>query len=142
MPIAESKEKIAEAEKRAEVERSRPWWAIWGFGIVIALCLWLAVSPDVTGRTALVCREYEGREVCINRIKRSARNYWEYRVDLTVEGQRQPTDLLDCRNQQRFDSDGFIEPFAPDDVGQFVCEYFNRQTARQNRPVDLSAPAM
>jgi len=119
-----------EADKRAEVDRARPWWAIWGFGIVIALCLWLAISPDVSSSSALTCRDYEGREVCINRIKRSARNYWEYRVDLTIDGQRQSSDLLDCRNHQRIDRDGFIEPFAPDDVGWFVCQYFNRRTWR------------
>lgn len=97
--------------------------------ITIAFGLQLPIAP-IANAAPLTCRLYNDQQVCIDRIKRSAKNYWEYRVNLTIDGQKQPEDLLDCRYYQRIDRDGFIEPFKPKDVGRFVCQYFNHRNWR------------
>ena len=48
---------------------------------------------------ASVCRNYQGREICIVDIKRSAKNYWEYRVILSVGGVKQPLEVYNCRDR-------------------------------------------
>jgi hypothetical protein len=106
---------------------------MWSLGIIlwvtIAVGVQLPIAP-IAQAAPLTCRPYHDREVCIDRIKRSAKNYWEYRVNLTIDGQKQPEDLLDCRHYQRIDRDGFIEPFSAHDVGRFVCRYFNHRDWR------------
>lgn len=108
-------------------------WVTWSLGIflwvMITVGVQLPIAP-IANAAPLTCRPYNNREVCIDRIKRSAKNYWEYRVNLTIDGQKQPEDLLDCRHYQRIDRDGFIEPFTPNDVGRFVCRYFNHRDWR------------
>lgn len=78
----------------------------------------------------LVCHQYQGHEVCIERIKRSGRNYWEYLVKLRIDQQIQPFERYDCRHRQRIDREGFIEPFKVDDVGEFICGYFTNRKWR------------
>lgn len=99
--------------------------------VITVVCTQAAIAPMAEADAApLTCRPYHGREICIDRIKRSAKHYWEYRVNLTIDGKKQPEDLLDCRHDQRIDRDGFIEPFAREDVGRFVCRYFNHRDWR------------
>jgi hypothetical protein len=95
--------------------------------VMIVTGIQAAIAP-IADAAPLTCRPYHEREVCIDRIKRSAKHYWEYRVNLTIDGQKQPEDVLDCRHYQRIDRDGFIEPFRSDDVGRFVCRYFKHRS--------------
>lgn len=104
-----------------------------GFGIVFWVTIifgWQTPIAPIANAAPLTCRLYDDHDVCIDRIKRSAKNYWEYRVSLTIDGQKQPEDVLDCRHYQRIDRDGFIDPFKPNDVGRFVCRYFNHRDWR------------
>ncbi len=103
----------------------------------IGLLLWVTIAfglqtlnAPIANAAPLTCRLYNDHDVCIDRIKRSAKHYWEYRVNLTIDGQKQPEDVLDCRYYQRIDRDGFIDPFKPNDVGRFVCRYFNHRDWR------------
>ena len=44
-----------------------------------------------------LCREVAGQPVCIESIRRSAKYLWEYRVVISLAGQRQPLKRYDCR---------------------------------------------
>jgi hypothetical protein len=104
-------------------------FCVWTMWIMIGLGVQIPIAP-IANAAPLTCRLYDDHDVCIDRIKRSAKNYWEYRVSLTIDGQKQPEDVLDCRHYQRIDRDGFIDPFKPNDVGRFVCRYFNHRDWR------------
>jgi hypothetical protein len=76
---------------------------------------------------ASVCRNYQGREICIVDIKRSAKNYWEYRVILSVDGVKQPLEVYNCRSRSTVKQDGTVLPFGQNNPGEFVCRFFNKK---------------
>lgn len=51
---------------------------------------------------AYTCRNYKGHQVCIISIKRSAKNHWEYRALVNVDGVKIPLETYNCRNSQNF----------------------------------------
>jgi len=97
-------------------------------GLLILGIMGVIVSP--VEAAPLVCHQYQGHEVCIERIKRSGRNYWEYLVKLRIDQDSQPFERYDCRYRQRIDREGFIEPFKTNDVGEFICGYFTNRKWR------------
>ncbi|MEG4320776.1 MULTISPECIES: hypothetical protein [unclassified Microcoleus] len=76
---------------------------------------------------ASVCRNYQGREICIVDIKRSAKNYWEYRVILSVDGVKQPLKVYNCRSHSTVKQDGTVSAFGENNHGEFVCRFFNKK---------------
>ncbi|MEH2027585.1 MAG: hypothetical protein V7K62_29185 [Nostoc sp.] len=53
---------------------------------------------------ASVCRNYDDynglrlhHQICILSISRSAKNYWEYRATVSVDGVKRPTEVYNCR---------------------------------------------
>ena len=76
---------------------------------------------------ASVCRNYEGREICIVDIKRSAKNYWEYRVILSVDGEKKPLEVYNCRDRTKVKKDGSMLAFGEDNPGEIVCRFFDRK---------------
>jgi hypothetical protein len=74
-----------------------------------------------TNAEAANCRSYNNQEVCIISIKRSAKYYWEYRVVLSIDGERQPKEIYDCRYEvKRQVHDNFV-PFEPNDPAKLIC---------------------
>ncbi len=70
--------------------------------LIIPLYLALASLPaSALAGEVLLCRSVEGHQVCVLSIKRSAKNFWEYRVQLRVDGQPQPQERYDCRRTLR-----------------------------------------
>jgi hypothetical protein len=76
---------------------------------------------------ASVCRNYQGREICIVDIKRSAKNYWEYRVILSVDGVKQPLEIYNCRSHSTVKQDGTVLAFGQNNPGEIVCGFFNKK---------------
>jgi hypothetical protein len=76
---------------------------------------------------ASVCRNYRGREICIVDIKRSAKNYWEYRVILSVDGVKQPLEVYNCRDRTTVKKDGTVLGFGQNNPGEIVCGFFNKK---------------
>lgn len=92
---------------------------------LIFRCLggWVAVMLLIMPLTAcatnpLFCQEVAGRNVCLLKLDRSAKNYWEYRALITVDGVEQPKFRYDCR--QRRQTPVGIVPFEA--MGQWVCD--------------------
>ncbi|ADI63143.1 conserved hypothetical protein ['Nostoc azollae' 0708] len=63
--------------------------------LVILLSLIFSLS-FTSPAFALVCHNYDGYEVCILNIKRSAKKYREHRAAITVDGVKEST----CRSSQ------------------------------------------
>lgn len=84
------------------------------------------------------CRKSNGHEVCIQRLKRSAKNYWQYQAKLKVDGEQRPMELYDCRDRLRLPKDGTIIPYWQDEAVDVVCRLFRKQELmRQPMPQNL-----
>lgn len=69
--------------------------ATWQFLFLLILVFWLIATPGVKAAT---CQSVTGKQVCIENIKRSAKYYWEYRVNLIIDNQKQSTRVYNCRD--------------------------------------------
>ncbi len=90
--------------------------------------LFVVASLMIAPRTeANICKFWSGHQVCVVRIKRSAKYYWEYRTILSVDGKKQPEVVYDCRHFYYFKADKTKIYFADNenDLGNFVCHLFN-----------------
>jgi hypothetical protein len=95
-------------------------------GSAIALCL-LALPLPAQARS---CYHRQDHEICLERVQRSAKYHWRYRVKATVDGQPQPLTRYNCRDRRRTP---LIGPqsnvplrFADQGVGDLVCQLVNR----------------
>lgn len=70
--------------------------ATWQFLFLLILVFWLIATPGVKAAT---CQSITDKQVCIETIKRSAKNYWQYRVNLTIDNQKQVTRVYNCRDR-------------------------------------------
>ncbi|WP_372726708.1 hypothetical protein [Nostoc sp. TCL26-01] len=91
----------------------------------IALILLLIVSNTIASPAfAQVCRNYQGHRICIVSINRSAKNYWEYRASVSVDGKQTPIELYNCRQKVKVQKDGTVVAFKNQDPGELICKFF------------------
>ncbi|MFH7026068.1 MAG: hypothetical protein ACHBN1_11850 [Heteroscytonema crispum UTEX LB 1556] len=90
--------------------------------VIFTLCFSVALPAE-----AFVCRNYSDRQICIFDIKRSAKNYWEYRAIISVDGVKRPIEIYNCRDRVKIESDGTISPFANNDPGELICSFFKKR---------------
>ena len=74
---------------------------------------------------ASFCRNSE-RLICILSIKRSAKNYWEYRAAVSINHVTRPIELYNCRNRLRVRQDGKVIPFQIHGAGELICNFFQK----------------
>lgn len=88
----------------------------------------LAIAPAAAA--ALPCRTVnladQSHEVCILKITRSAKQYWEYRASVRVDGETRPVESYDCRQRIRIGQDGKRIRIDQDAAGTLICQHFNR----------------
>jgi hypothetical protein len=75
---------------------------------------------------AALCRRTAERTLCIMEIKRSAKNFWEYRAIVSVDGKTRPIELYNCRDLVRVRADGRVVPFTESGAGELICRALNR----------------
>jgi hypothetical protein len=97
------------------------------------LIFWLGWAPMAD---ATMCRVREawtesnryGQEVCILKLKRSAKNYWEYRAKVSIDGEQQKNpEVYNCRDRTLTRKGKYPIPFQPNSPGELVCQTFQRQ---------------
>jgi hypothetical protein len=91
------------------------------FLLVTILSLLIALPAS-----ASLCRDRNGHKICILSIKRSAKNYWEYRAEVSVDQVKKPMKVYNCRDRTEVDHDGVMMPFSQNDPGNFICSYFDK----------------
>ncbi|MBD2345934.1 hypothetical protein [Anabaena subtropica] len=79
-----------------------------------------------------VCRNYNGQNICILNINRSAKNYWEYRASITVDGQKKPLEVYNCRQRFKVQPNGTVVPFEHQDPGDLICRFFKNTSYERN----------
>lgn len=93
----------------------------------IALLLLLVLSfAFASPAQASFCRKSNDREICILSIKRSAKNHWEYRAAVSVDGVQQPIEIYNCRDRIKVQKDGTILPFQPHGAGELICSFLKK----------------
>ncbi|MGB3694384.1 MAG: hypothetical protein WA865_02350 [Spirulinaceae cyanobacterium] len=91
--------------------------------------LWLLIISFWTisfPAEASFCRNYQDKSICILSIKRSAKNYWEYRASVKIDGVVSPVEVYNCRDRLRVKKDGQVVPFQKNGAGQLICSFFKK----------------
>ncbi|MBE9056467.1 MULTISPECIES: hypothetical protein [Sphaerospermopsis] len=90
--------------------------------VFIFACSFSFTSPAL----ATVCRNYQGQEICILSIKRSAKKYWEYRASVSINGKKTPMEVYNCRGKFKVNKDGNVTQFKGNSPGEMICSFFNK----------------
>lgn len=72
------------------------------------------------------CRNFNTHQICIFRIERSAKNYWEYRAIVSVDGVKTPSEVYNCRDRVKIQPNKTVVPFGQKDPGELICSFFKR----------------
>jgi hypothetical protein len=98
--------------------------------VVIALLLALIwVVGLALPAIAVQCQSIAGQEVCILNLRRSAKHYWEYWAQLSVNGVKQPDRVYDCRvfaKERSFyvPPELSAETVKVESIGSLVCRLY------------------
>ncbi|MDJ0510674.1 MAG: hypothetical protein QNJ64_15675 [Crocosphaera sp.] len=93
--------------------------------LIVGLLLinWSIIAPSAQAK---FCRQIKEHQICIIKIKRSAKNYWEYRASVKIDQEIRPIEIYDCRQGHRITQKGEIIPFKSDPVGDLICRIVKR----------------
>lgn len=75
---------------------------------------------------AALCRNLDGREICIVKIKRSAKYHYRYRTVVSIDGQKEPLVIYDCRDRTISRKNKYPIPFKSNSAGELVCSLFDK----------------
>ena len=93
----------------------------------IALLLFLMLSlAAALPAQASNWRNSNDHLICILSIKRSAKNYWDYRAAVSVDGVKRPIEVYNCRERVRVRQDGAVVTLEPNSPGELICNLIKR----------------
>lgn len=101
--------------------------SFWSSFLKLLILLGLAISFNsivVVAAEASTCQQLNHHEICLVKLKRSAKYYWEYRAVISVDGQKQPLEIYNCRDRLHTNRYKNIVPFRDDGVGKLVCRLY------------------
>ena len=76
---------------------------------------------------AEMCSKRDGHQVCILKLKRSAKYYWEYRATVSIDGQKQRNqEIYNCRDRTLTRKGKYPIPFKSNGPGELVCNLFQK----------------
>ncbi len=75
---------------------------------------------------AATCKNLDGHQICIIQIKRSAKNYWEYRAIVSIDNRKRPMEVYNCRDKYTIEYDKAIIPFKENSPGELICSLFDK----------------
>lgn len=102
----------------------RQWLIRCAVVLVAVLSIWtmsvIAIAPPA--QAINYCRTVGDHQICLLDVKRSAKNYWEYRAVVSIDGQPRPLEIYNCRQRTRTLEDGTVVSFAPQGAGVLICK--------------------
>ena len=91
------------------------------------LVCWLGFAPAAN---ADICGDRFGQQVCVIKLKRSAKNYWEYRAKVSIDGKKQRyKEIYNCRDRTLIRRGKYPIPFKPNSPGELVCKTFQKRAS-------------
>ncbi|MEL6384936.1 MAG: hypothetical protein AAFQ89_21240 [Cyanobacteria bacterium J06626_18] len=97
---------------------------------MLLLLIALILTSLPTPAQARSCYPSRGHEICLERIQRSAKYHWQYKVKATVDGQAQPLTQYNCRDRLKTPLEGANKgvpiQFSAEGVGDRICKLVNR----------------
>jgi hypothetical protein len=110
-----------------------PTWLFLGRkSLMILLIAGMVLLSLCAPAQAAICRNIQGRRICEASLNRSAKNYWEYRAIVTIDGARQPQEIYNCRDLIRMQADGTVIPFTDGDPSPLVCRLYKKRQAKRS----------
>lgn len=94
--------------------------------VLVLLLNFLVLFPTASANAAPTCRMTGEHTICILTIKRSAKNYWEYRASVKVDDQVRPVEVYNCRDRTKINSKGQVTRFQEDGAGAMICQLLYR----------------
>jgi hypothetical protein len=91
------------------------------------LLLFLLSFVGMAPSEAATCRQLNDRQICILTIKRSAKNYWEYRASVSIDGVVTPIEIYNCRDRIKTRKSGSIIRFEPNGAGELICSTLSKR---------------
>jgi hypothetical protein len=122
LTIWESSQTTAVTRERLQIGRS-----LQRFSPVALKCLtvlFMLVFLVALPAQASFCKSIAAQKVCILSIDRSAKNYWEYRVQLTIDQVIQPMAVYNCLQKSWLPPHGQWTKFTDDAVPAIACRLF------------------
>lgn len=89
--------------------------------LILLIMLLMSIALPVQAAT---CRTVNEQQICILSIKRSAKNYWEYRAKVQINGEIKPMQVYDCRKKITIQDNKVLELFEQDGTADVVCSFF------------------
>jgi hypothetical protein len=93
------------------------------FCLLFAVICWSAIALPAA---AALCRDLEGHRVCIVNIKRSAKYHYRYRTVVSIDGEKQPLVIYNCRDRTITKKNKYPIPFKANSAGNLVCSLFDK----------------
>lgn len=98
-----------------------------GLRILLVVSLVVLSLGIGTGRAiAAPCYQTASHSVCLISVKRSAKQFWEYRAVVSVDGAPREQEVYNCRDRQRIQADGRVVPFESGGAGEVICRKLYR----------------
>jgi hypothetical protein len=94
--------------------------------IAMLLSFLLVLGCAISTSASPLCRTHDEHRICLVEVKRSAKNHWEYRAVVSIDGIERPQELYNCREQVRVSADGVVVPFEPNGAGMLICRVLHR----------------
>lgn len=102
----------------------RRWLMRYVVVFVAVLGIWTmggtAIAPPAQALN--YCRTVGDHQICLLDVKRSAKNYWEYRAVVSIDGQPRPLEIYNCRQRTRTLEDGTVVSFEAQGAGILICK--------------------
>ncbi|NEQ43967.1 MAG: hypothetical protein F6K00_10575 [Leptolyngbya sp. SIOISBB] len=98
--------------------------------LIVCLAIAVSVLSFAWPAHARSCYHRGGHDICLERVQRSAKYHWRYRVEATIDGQRQPLTRYDCRDRThtflKGPQKGRPQKFTSAGIGDKLCQLVNR----------------
>jgi hypothetical protein len=73
---------------------------------------------------AATCLQSDGHQLCLLKIERSAKRYWEYWATVQIDGVTQPKTVYDCRYRVTIAPNQTRTRFSETGIGPLVCRLY------------------
>lgn len=99
---------------------------------ILIASFWLTPQQQLSAKTCQKTfdQNSSGQPICLLQIKRSAKNYWEYRVSLKIGDRPKITRVYNCRQHSYWQADlGQVnqqEQTEQKQLEKYICRLYNK----------------